>query len=367
MSSSIFTIRGDNITRMQSAAPETEEQIQHLLAVQPELIGDIAGPLLLIQREQPIGDGLTANRWSLDHLFVTRDAVPVLIEVKRAVDTRLRREVVGQMLDYAANGTAYWTAAALAEAFRQTCLKSKVDADDSLESFLENTRDAEDFWEQVEANLRAGRIKMVFVADRIPPELTRVIEFLDEQMRADVVAVELQWFSSGAGITALLPRVLGISEKARAAKAASRSLPPISVEDWVANTFVSQETCDAALKFVQMMQDCGAGVRLTKAQAALNSVVREDLTAYPFSMRRESGGVIGIHLERLAHAGAYADESDRRELYDRLAELVGPFTSKNLAGIPSFPAVRLLNDDVACKFKAVVQEVFARVIGAASA
>ena len=31
-----------------------------------------------------------------------------LVECKRASDTRTRREVVAQMLDYAANGTQYW-------------------------------------------------------------------------------------------------------------------------------------------------------------------------------------------------------------------------------------------------------------------
>jgi hypothetical protein len=34
--------------------------------------------------------------------------VPTLVEVKRSSDTRIRREVVGQMLDYAANAVVYW-------------------------------------------------------------------------------------------------------------------------------------------------------------------------------------------------------------------------------------------------------------------
>jgi hypothetical protein len=45
---------------------------------------------------------------SVDHLFVDQDAVPTLVEVKRSSDTRIRREVVGQMLDYAANAVVYW-------------------------------------------------------------------------------------------------------------------------------------------------------------------------------------------------------------------------------------------------------------------
>ena len=36
------------------------------------------------------------------------DANPTLVEVKRSSDTRERREVVGQMLDYAANAVVYW-------------------------------------------------------------------------------------------------------------------------------------------------------------------------------------------------------------------------------------------------------------------
>ena len=47
-------------------------------------------------------------RWSVDHLFLDQDAIPTLVEVKRSNDTRIRREVVGQMLGYAANGVVYW-------------------------------------------------------------------------------------------------------------------------------------------------------------------------------------------------------------------------------------------------------------------
>ena len=37
-------------------------------------------------------------------------------------------------------------------------------------------------WQRVETNLRAARIRLLFVADGIPDELTRVVEFLNEQM-----------------------------------------------------------------------------------------------------------------------------------------------------------------------------------------
>ena len=61
------------------------------------------------------------GRWSIDHLFLEQDAIPTLVEVKRSSDTRIRREVVGQMLDYAANGVRYWADGALRQLFERTC------------------------------------------------------------------------------------------------------------------------------------------------------------------------------------------------------------------------------------------------------
>jgi hypothetical protein len=60
---------------------------------------------LLVTREAGIAlpGGAGGSRWSLDHLFLDQDGIPTLVEVKRASDPRGRREVVAQMLDYAAS------------------------------------------------------------------------------------------------------------------------------------------------------------------------------------------------------------------------------------------------------------------------
>jgi hypothetical protein len=192
--------------------------MQELVARDPDLITDGDGDLLLIRREQPLADSEDGmGRWSLDHLFVTRSAVPVLVELKRATDTRLRREVVGQLLDYAANATAYWQAGRIADSFAQTASAEGIDADERLAEFI-GERGSADFWNQVDANFKAGRIKLVFVADEISRELARIVEFLNEQMRADVRAVELRWFTGEDGVTAMSPRIIGETERAAAAK-----------------------------------------------------------------------------------------------------------------------------------------------------
>ena len=105
---------GDLVELNESAYP-SEDHLQDLLARYPGLLpGDEMDPQaprrwLLVSREAGVPDHSEGgDRWSLDHLFLDQDGVPTLVEVKRSTDTRLRREVVGQMLDYAANGVAYW-------------------------------------------------------------------------------------------------------------------------------------------------------------------------------------------------------------------------------------------------------------------
>ena len=93
---------------------EAEAVLQVLLADHPEILacgepGDEGHGWVLVRREAGVADAEgSADRWALDHLFLDADGVPTLVEVKRSSDTRARREVVAQMLDYAANATAFW-------------------------------------------------------------------------------------------------------------------------------------------------------------------------------------------------------------------------------------------------------------------
>ncbi|WP_089336932.1 hypothetical protein [Blastococcus mobilis] len=90
---------------------------------------------------------------SLDHLFLDQSGVPVLVEVKRASDTRARRKVVAQMLDYAANGVAMWQND-LRDAVAQAA--GVMDPGAFLQEQL-GIEDVEGFWAAVEDNLRWAR------------------------------------------------------------------------------------------------------------------------------------------------------------------------------------------------------------------
>src|SRR3954452_2211640 len=175
-------------------------------------------------------DSERSARWSLDHLFLDAEGIPTLVEVKRSTDTRIRREVVGQMLDYAANAGVYWGIERIRGAFEQT----HPDADAVLEQHLGPDGDPDVFWSDVATNLRAGRLRLVFVGDHIPGELRRIVEFLNEQMeRTHVLAIEVkQYLAPDSDLITLVPRLIGQTEAAKEAKRGGGGGPSRSTKRW---------------------------------------------------------------------------------------------------------------------------------------
>jgi hypothetical protein len=113
----------------------------------------------------------SSDRWSLDRLFLDQDGIPTLVEVKRSTDTRLRREVIGQMLDYAANAVQYWPVEKIQTEIETIAVHRGIDADMLMQEFLGRDHDIIEFWQNVKVNLSSGRIRPIFVADEIPREL----------------------------------------------------------------------------------------------------------------------------------------------------------------------------------------------------
>ncbi|HKQ27663.1 MAG TPA: hypothetical protein VJT77_03620, partial [Burkholderiales bacterium] len=129
MAGGIFLIQHDEtLIEMVETPYDSEKVLQAIIARYPAILaGDREGTAtsrrwLLISRELAVPDEEGGPvRWAIDHLFVDQDAVPTLVEVKRSRDTRIRREVVGQMLDYAANGVVYWPSETLRARFENRC------------------------------------------------------------------------------------------------------------------------------------------------------------------------------------------------------------------------------------------------------
>jgi hypothetical protein len=199
VSGGIYLVKNDGeLVEMNERGYNTENLLQGYLVRYHDLLAgdqiDSTAPRrwLLVAREAPLAseeDG--ADRWSVDHLFLDQDAVPTIVEVERSTDTRIRREVVGQMLDYAANSVVYWSV----DRFRAE-FEANPEPEQAISDLLEDPdADPEEFWQKVKTNLQAGKVRLIFVSDRIPDELRRIVEFLNEQMsQTEVLAVEIKQY-----------------------------------------------------------------------------------------------------------------------------------------------------------------------------
>jgi hypothetical protein len=258
MTDRIYLVADDQTLKPMGATPYAREDVlQRLLEQYPDLLaGEQIDPddprrWLLIKREAGIAhDGDETRRWRLDHLFLDQDGVPTLVETKIATNPELRRQVVGQMLDYAANLVESWSAERIQHEFESRCAEAGRPPEEVLDAHLASDlptgEDAIDrFWPNVKTNLDAGRIRLVFVADRIPSSLLRIVEFMNGQMDpCEVLAVELRQYlheSDGDTVRTLVPRVYGLTATARHRKQVTRAIddPGMYILEPVAEEFES--------------------------------------------------------------------------------------------------------------------------------
>jgi hypothetical protein len=335
LASGVFLIQSDGqLVEMSEESYGSEADFQELLAKYPNLLAgnqiNDAEPRkwLLISREVPLSSEENGgNRWSVDHLFLDQDAIPTLVEVKRSSDTRIRREVVGQMLEYAANAVVYWPVEEIRARFEATCQASDLDSENALAVFLGPSEDSEAFWQKVKVNMQAGKIRLLFVADEIPKELRRIVEFLNEQMvPAEVLAVEIKQFT-GKGYKSLVPRVHGQTEKAIAKK----NINIGSRRQWDEESFFKElksrrsiEEAEIARKILEWARDklprfwWGKG----KQDGSFYPVLDYNGEQY-YPIAIWTYGKIEIQFQYLMTKPSFNDEIKRKELLNQLNQISG--------------------------------------------
>jgi hypothetical protein len=359
MGSGMFLIQTDGeLVEMSERPYDSEDLLQELLAKYPNLLaGDQindADPRrwLLIRREAPLpSEENGPNRWSVDHLFLDQDAIPTLVEAKRSTNSDIRRKVVGQMLDYAANAVVYWPIDELRSMFETTCKQQNIDPQMKLVEFLNNSDDSDEFWQKAKTNLLEGKIRMLFVADEIPAELRRIVEFLNSQMdRAEVLAVEIKQYA-GQNQRSLIPRVIGQTEEATAKKAVRIG------KQWDEASFFQDlesrqgsKDADIARKILNWARDklprfwWGKG----NTDGSIFPILDYKGISYnPIAIW--SYGKIEIQFQWLQIKPPFDDESKRKELLDRLNKIQGVDIPTN--AITRRPSIYLstLSDENALK------------------
>jgi hypothetical protein len=178
---------------------KSEDELQHLLATSPDLLpGAETGLPMAVARELRVASG------QIDIVGVDVEGDLTLCECKLASNPGARREVVGQVLEYASvlQGMSFEDLSNRFEARAGRPLASAV-ADFAGEDF-----DEEAFHEHVEDNLASGRFRLVVVVDKITDALKQTVTYLNEHLDSAVLALELAYLRDG-DVEMLIPAVYG--------------------------------------------------------------------------------------------------------------------------------------------------------------
>ncbi len=224
----VYVINSDgSTTEMAGIRCKSEDlELQRILELNPNLMpGEQINPTdprrwLIVKREMPVPDPVTGdNRWSIDFFFVDQDATPTFIECKRYGDTRAKREVIGQMFDYAANGHYYWSKNEMREYAEQSLNKSDISLEEEIKRLHpDNIDSVDEFFQRVEDNLREGIIRLAFFMEESSPELRSIVDFLNKQMElTEVLLIEARQYEY-EGMKIVTPILFGYTEEARRVK-----------------------------------------------------------------------------------------------------------------------------------------------------
>ena len=191
---------------------------------------------LLVKREMPVPDPSSGgDRWSIDFFLSDQHAFPTFVECKRYANTQSRREVVGQVLEYAANAHHYWDREQLREMASTSAGKRGCSVEDEFGRLgVKDTED--DYFDRVVENLREGQLRIIFFLENSPDELRSIVDFLNKQTeRTEFLIVEARLFEM-EGMRIAVPSVFGYTEQARRIKqrtvSSKSNKPPLSPDEF---------------------------------------------------------------------------------------------------------------------------------------
>ncbi|MCM2316435.1 MAG: hypothetical protein NDJ92_14900, partial [Thermoanaerobaculia bacterium] len=214
-----------------------------------------------------------------------------------------------------------------------------------------------------EANVRARRLRLLFVTDRMVPELRRVVEFLNQSMaEVEVLAVELRQFTQG-DLCTIVPTVFGHT-LASDSKAAEKGRP------WTRERFLQklEESRGADARRVAESLLAWGNERADAIWWGRGSVQG---SFYPeflapggkfLTFAVWTYGRVELQFQYLQNHRPFDRLEERDALRRRLNRILGESIAESqLAKRPAFDLDRLGNDTTRAAFLAEIEEVVRRV------
>jgi hypothetical protein len=174
---------------------ENEASLQQLIAEHPSLIPGVSGRAVAC-REFSSGVGRA------DVVILDESGDLTLIECKLTTNPQIRREIVGQVLDYASR---LW--GMRVDEFEATWRRASRTDISPLSAFED---DGADTRERLAGNLESGRMRLVLAVDQVNDDLKRIVEYLNAITLGEVSVFVMEFQrAQREGVEVLIPKAYG--------------------------------------------------------------------------------------------------------------------------------------------------------------
>jgi ElaB/YqjD/DUF883 family membrane-anchored ribosome-binding protein len=217
---SIIVQDADGDARVLRSKPFAYEEIlQKNIAQVPDLISletvsDEPISFLTIGQEWPAGTGRA------DIVLVGSDAILTIVETKLSRNPEARREVIAQLLEYAAY-LSEWTIYEIQSRAEEYFLSEKAPSDclgksfdDVLAAFLEDSDESiESFKGEIEENLRRGRLRLIVGVDEVGEQAQKIVTFVNAYSSFDIYLLQIAFYTDEGDRHIFVPTLHGYARK----------------------------------------------------------------------------------------------------------------------------------------------------------
>jgi len=302
----LFIVEGGETKVLEDQGFDNEKLLQDVLEKFPEFIAlddlSVVEPFIVIGREVATPAGY------IDVLCIDGDGVLIVIETKLARNYQIRREVIGQVLEYVgqlSQWSAYDVIQAANKYFKSVSNQESLKYNHLFEliSGLDRNGDLEleQMYELISSNLRKGRIKVVIASDDIPDTLKDTVTFINSFSNFDIYVLQIQSFVKD-NLEIFAPSVFGYTSKANTGVPAEKVL-------WDEDKFFkylesSEDDFKKTIKCLyQFCLEHGSGIRwgTGKVSASFSMLAeRKGLTATVFSLYyNENSSYVSVNFGTL--------------------------------------------------------------------
>jgi hypothetical protein len=176
-------------------------------------------PIFIVVRSEA---GVTAG--SMDILLLDQYAVPTVIETKLIDNREIRRSVLAQGIEYLSHLQTEWSGDRFLEEAKEYWAKKEKAFEQLVQEKWGKEFDSP-YISQLQSNIDTANMRLIIAADSIPSELRRMIEFLNNTSKFEILGLEVALYSDEKDLENkyLIPALLGASEQTRDRKKKSRS------------------------------------------------------------------------------------------------------------------------------------------------